>query len=325
MKKILVTGGAGYIGSHAVRALLNQGKEVLVVDNFEKGHREAVPKEILIEGDLRDGAFIRDVFQKHPIESVMHFAADSYVGESVENPGKYYENNIISSLNLLHAMQKYGVKSIIFSSTAAVYGSGNGKPLKETDPAEPINPYGFTKHIVERMLSDFADAHGLRFIALRYFNAAGADPKGGIGESHIPETHLIPLILAAAAGKLPALTLFGNDYHTPDGTCLRDYVHVTDIAEAHLSALAYLGQGGANTILNIGNNKGYSVLEVIKTAEQITGKKIPVVTGDRRAGDPALLLCDNSLARQVLNWEPKLSSLEKIIETAWQWELGRRF
>ena len=325
MKKILVTGGAGYIGSHAVRALLNQGKEVLVIDNLEKGHREAVPKEILIEGDLRNAAFLEDVFQSNPIESVMHFAADSYVGESVENPGKYYENNILSSLNLLRAMQKYGVTNIIFSSTAAVYGNGNGKPLKETDHAEPINPYGFTKHIVERMLSDFSDAHGLRFVALRYFNAAGADPNGDIGESHIPETHIIPLTLAVAAGKLPMLTVFGNDYPTPDGTCLRDYVHVTDIAEAHLNAIAYLEQGGANTILNIGNNKGHSVSEVIKTVEQITGKKIPTVIGARRAGDPALLLCDNAFARQALNWQPKLSFVEKIIETAWRWELGRRF
>jgi len=325
MKKILVTGGAGYIGSHAVRALLNQGKEVLVIDNLEKGHREAVQKEILIEGDLRDRAFLEDVFQSNPIESVMHFAADSYVGESVENPGKYYENNILSSLNLLRAMQKYGVTNIIFSSTAAVYGNGNGKPLKETDHAEPINPYGFTKHIVERMLSDFSDAHGLRFVALRYFNAAGADPNGDIGESHIPETHIIPLTLAVAAGKLPMLTVFGNDYPTPDGTCLRDYVHVTDIAEAHLNAIAYLEQGGANTILNIGNNKGYSVSEVIKTARQITGKTIPTVISGRRAGDPALLLCDNAFARQALNWQPKLSSIEKIIETAWRWELGRHF
>ncbi|MDP3948331.1 MAG: UDP-glucose 4-epimerase GalE [bacterium] len=325
MKKILVTGGAGYIGSHAVRALINQGKEVLVIDNLEKGHREAVPKEILIEGDLRDRALLEDVFQSNPIESVMHFAADSYVGESVENPGKYYENNILSSLNLLRAMQKYGVTNIIFSSTAAVYGNGNDKPLKETDHAEPINPYGFTKHIVERMLSDFSDAHGLRFVALRYFNAAGADPNGDIGESHIPETHIIPLTLAVATGKLPMLTVFGNDYPTPDGTCLRDYVHVTDIAEAHLNAIAYLEQGGANTILNIGNNKGYSVSEVIRTARQITGKTIPATVADRRAGDPALLLCDNAFARQALNWQPKFSSLEKIIETAWRWELSRHF
>jgi len=325
MKKILVTGGAGYIGSHAVRALLSHGKEVLVIDNLDKGHREAIPKEILIEGDLRDGAFLRGVFQNNPIESVMHFAADSYVGESIENPGKYYENNILSSLNLLHAMQKYGVANIIFSSTAAVYGKGNGKPLKEVDSAKPINPYGFTKHIVERMLSDFADAHGLRFVALRYFNAAGADPKGDIGESHVPETHLIPLTLAVAAGKLPALTVFGNDYSTPDGTCLRDYVHVTDIADAHSRALSYLEQGGASTILNVGNNKGYSVLEVIKTAEKITGKTIPTIISNRRAGDPALLLCDNSRIQQILHWEPKLSSIENIIETAWRWELGRSF
>lgn len=325
MKKILVTGGAGYIGSHAVRALLDLGKKVLVIDNLEKGHREAVPKEILIEGDLRDRAFLENIFQNNAIESVMHFAADSYVGESVQNPGKYYENNVVSSLNLLNAMQKHGVMNIIFSSTAAVYGNGNGRPLKETDPAEPINPYGFTKLICERVLSDFAEAYGTRFVALRYFNAAGADPKGDIGESHAPETHLIPLTLAVAAGKLPMLTVFGNDYPTPDGTCLRDYIHVTDIAEAHSGALAYLENGGTNTILNVGNNKWYSVSEVIRTAEQITGKKIPTVIANRRAGDPALLLCDNSRIQQVLRWEPKLSSIEKIIETAWRWELGRRF
>ena len=323
MKTILVAGGAGYIGSHTVRALLNMGKKILVIDNFEKGHHEAVPKEILIEGDLRDRAFLENIFQNYDIGSAMNFVADSYVGESVQDPGKYYENNVVSSLNLLSAMQNHGVMNIIFSSTAAVYG--NGKPLKETDTAEPINPYGFTKLICERMLSDFANAHGIRFVALRYFNAAGADPKGDIGESHAPETHLIPLVLAVASGKLSKLTVFGNDYPTPDGTCLRDYIHVTDIAEAHSSALAYLEKGGENTILNVGNSKGYSVSEVIRTAEQITGKTIPTVIASRRAGDPALLLCDNTRIQQVLHWEPKLSSIEKIVETAWRWELGRRF
>jgi UDP-glucose 4-epimerase len=325
MKKILVTGGAGYIGSHAVQALLDAGQAVVILDNLSEGHREAVTGGEFVQGDLQDTAWLDSVFRDYDFEAVLHFAAHCYVGESVEDPEKYYRNNVGSFLSLASVMRNHGVRQFIFSSTAAVYGVPTVVPIEESHALQPINPYGFSKFVVENMLRDYSRAYALRFVSLRYFNAAGASPSGTLGESHDPETHLIPRVLGAATGRYPHLDLFGTDYPTPDGTCIRDYIHVSDLARAHLAALAYLAQGGENLVVNLGNSRGYSVKEIIVVAEKVTGRSIRVVPSPRREGDPAVLVCDNSLASRVLRWSPEISSLEEIVRTAWNWEQHRRY
>ena len=325
MKKVLVTGGGGYIGSHVVKALLEAGDEVVTFDNLSEGHREAVVGGDLVQGDLSDGPLLQSLFSKYEFDAVMHFAANCRVGESVEDPEKYYKNNVSNLLNLLAVMRRHRVKRIIFSSTAAVYGDPAATPIAESHTLKPINPYGFTKFVVENILGDYSRAYGLRSVSLRYFNAAGADPSGRLGESHDPETHLIPRVLAVASGRLAEVEVFGTDYPTEDGTCIRDYIHVNDLALAHLAALEHLRGGGENLIVNLGNSRGYSVKEIIRAAEGITQRKIRVVHSPRRAGDPPVLVCDNSQARRQLHWQPKISSLEEIIQTAWNWEQNRRY
>lgn len=325
MKRILVTGGAGYIGSHAVKALLDAGSKVVTFDNLSEGHREAVVGGDFIQGDLSDLALLESLFAKYEFDAVMHFAAHCYVGESVEDPEKYYRNNIANFLNLMAVMRRRGVRHIIFSSTAAVYGSPTSVPIKESHPLQPINPYGFTKFVIENILKDYSRAYDFHYVALRYFNAAGADPSGRLGESHDPETHLIPRLLAVASGRLSQVEIFGVDYPTADGTCVRDYIHVNDLAAAHLAALQHLFQEKENLIVNLGNNRGYSVKEILQAAEQGTRRKIKVIQSPRRAGDPPVLVCDNSLATQQLQWAPKVSSIDEIIQTAWGWELHRRY
>lgn len=316
---ILVVGGAGYIGAHMLRALRRAGYPVVVLDDLSRGHREMVADCVFIQGDLGDQALLGKLFRDQPIAAVMHFAAWSLVGESVEKPLAYYRNNVARTAELLDAMLAHGVKRFIFSSTAAVYGEPEHTPIAEDHPCRPTNPYGATKLAVERMLADCAVAHDLRYVALRYFNAAGADPAGGIGEKHDPETHLIPLALEVAAGRRAALRVFGSDYPTPDGTCLRDYVHVNDLAQAHLLALERLLSGGGSGIYNLGNSHGYSVREVIEAARAVTGKPIPALEAERRPGDPAILVADSSKARKELGWSPEFEDLRAIIETAWAW------
>jgi len=318
-KHVLVTGGAGYIGSHACKALAAAGYAPVVFDNLVYGHEWAVQWGQMEHGDLNHRLQIEALFSKYHFEAVMHFAAYAYVGESVENPAKYYRNNVAGTLNLLEAMVANDVKRIVFSSTCATYGEPECIPIAETHPQQPINPYGASKLMVERMLADFGQAYGLRYIALRYFNAAGADPDGEIGEDHDPETHLIPLVLDAAAGLRDSITVYGEDYDTPDGTCIRDYIHVSDLADAHVLALQSLLRGDSSAVYNLGNGKGYSVSDVIDTARQVTGCEIPVVVGSRRAGDPDRLIGDASLIRARLGWQPDLGSLDSIIETAWHW------
>jgi UDP-glucose 4-epimerase len=325
MKKVLVTGGAGYIGSHVVKALLEAGDEVVTFDNLSEGHREAVVGGDLVQGDLSDRPLLQSLFSKHEFDAVMHFAANCRVGESVVDPEKYYHNNVCNLLNLLEVTRKHKVNRVIFSSTAAVYGDPVKIPIEESHPLQPISPYGFTKFVVENILRDYSQAYGLRSVSLRYFNAAGADPSARLGESHDPETHLIPRALAVASGRLPEVEVFGTDYPTEDGTCIRDYIHVNDLALAHLAALEHLRGDGKNLIVNLGNSRGYSVKEIIRVAEQITQQKIRVVHSSRRAGDPPVLVCDNSQARRQLHWRPRNSSLEEIIQTAWNWEQTRRY
>jgi len=321
--KILVTGGAGYIGSHTVRALKQAGFETLVLDNLSYGHREFVAPEELLLGDLQDRAFLGELFSRHRIDGVVHFAAFTYVGESVHQPLKYYRNNVISTINLLEAMAAAEVGAIIFSSTCATYGEPKILPLPEDHPQQPINPYGMSKLMVERVLQDTALATGLRYMALRYFNAAGADPAGGIGEDHNPETHLIPLVLDVALGRRPHITIFGNDYPTPDGTCVRDYIHVNDLAQAHVLGLKFLLEGGPSQCLNLGNGNGFSVQEVIAMAEQVTGQRITVQMGSRRVGDPAVLVGSSAKVRSLLGWTPQYDALAQIIGTAWAWHQVR--
>ena len=319
MKNILVVGGAGYVGSHTVRQLGHEGFRVIVLDNLVHGHRELVPGTNLIEGDLKDTSLLESVFSECPIEAVMHFAAYCYVGESFIDPSKYYQNNVASTLNLLNTMIKANVRKFIFSSTCATYGVPLKLPLTEDHPQNPINPYGATKMMVERMLSDFDPAYGLKSISFRYFNAAGADPKGDIGEWHTPETHLIPLVLDVAAGTREAVEIYGTDYPTPDGTCIRDYIHVTDIAIAHLLGLKYLMAEEASGVFNLGNGTGFSVREVVRTVEQITGHKIKTIETVRRLGDPPVLVGSSEKAHRVLGWERKFPELGSIVETAWKW------
>jgi UDP-glucose-4-epimerase GalE len=316
--RILVTGGTGYIGSHTVKLLLARGHDVRVLDNLVYGHRGAVPADRLTVADLADAAAVDHLLLSHRIEAVVHFAAFAAVGESVKHPAKYWQNNVINTLGLLDLCRRHGVKRFVFSSTAATYGVPDTMPITEDTPQLPINPYGHTKLAVERALGDYAAAYGLGYAALRYFNAAGAAADGTIGEDHHPETHLIPLVLQVALGQRPHIEVFGNDYPTPDGTCVRDYVHVDDLAEAHRLALEK-AEDGKGLCLNLGVGRGYSIREVIKTAEQVTGKSITVKDGPRRPGDPPSLVASADKARQVLGWTPRYPKLRPIVETAWRW------
>jgi UDP-glucose 4-epimerase len=317
--KILVCGGAGYIGSHMVRHLRANGHEAVVFDNLSTGHRQAVGEASLVEGDLLDPAALATLFAAHRFDAVMHFCARSLVGESVQQPYAYYRNNVAGTLNLLQAMQAAGVERLVFSSTAAVFGNPQADLIDEDHPTAPINPYGASKLMVERMLADAATAYGLRSVALRYFNAAGADPAGTLGESHDPETHLIPNVLCAALGTGSSLKVFGDDYATRDGTCVRDYVHVNDLASAHLAALAFMGAHEGAHVFNLGNGQGFSVLEVIEAARRVTGADIGFEVAPRRPGDPPVLVAASNRAREVLGWIPEFTDIGDIIATAWTW------
>lgn len=316
---ILIVGGAGYIGSHVNKLLNQEGFETVVFDNLSRGHRHFVKWGAFFEGDLLQVEQIRSCFKRFRIDAVMHFSAFALVEESVAHPGRYYRNNVIGTLNLLEAMREFEVCDFIFSSTCAIYGLPERVPISEDHPKRPINPYGRTKLIIEEALRDYERAYGLRHINLRYFNAAGADPEGEIGELHDPETHLIPLVLDAAAGLRGEVRIFGTDYPTADGTCVRDYIHVTDLAEAHLKALNYLRKEGRSDSFNLGNGNGYSVRQVIETVRRVTGKEFKVVEAERREGDPPTLISDSRKAAEVLGWAPRFGSLETIIETAWRW------
>jgi UDP-glucose 4-epimerase len=323
---ILVVGGAGYIGSHAVLALKQAGYEVVIFDNLEYGHRELVDRVLdveLVVGDTRDPVALAALFSTHKIDAVMHFAAYIAVGESVTEPGMYYANNVVGTLNLLEAMRSAKIDKFVFSSTCAVYGVPQFTPLVEDHPFAPISPYATSKLMVENILADFDRAYGLRSVRFRYFNAAGADPSGRLGEDHSPETHLIPLVLLTAMGKREHISVYGTDYPTPDGTCIRDYVHVQDLATAHVLGLQHLLSGGDSQIFNLGNGNGFSVKEVIETAKQVTGKEIKVVYGDRREGDPPILVGSSDRVRQVLGWQPEYPGLSEIIAHAWQWHQVR--
>lgn len=319
--KILVLGGAGYIGSHTVYSLIEKGNEVVVFDNFETGHIEAVhPKAKLYKGDLRNRADIDEALDKEKdIDAVIHFAANSLVGESMVKPLKYYDNNLCGTKVLLESLVEHGIKNIVFSSTAATYGEPIHTPILEDDPTNPTNCYGETKKAMERMFYWTEVAHGLKYVSLRYFNACGAHVSGNIGEAHSPETHLIPIILQAANGTRDHISVFGTDYNTPDGTCIRDYIHVTDLAQAHILAVEYLLNGGKSDIFNLGNGVGFSVREVIETAKKVTGKEIKSIDEQRRAGDPAVLIASSDKAKKVLGWKPQFDDLPTIIETAWKW------
>lgn len=316
---ILVVGGAGYIGSHMVLDLLRADYPVVTLDNLSRGHRDLLPGGDFVEGDLGNPADLQQVFARYPVKAVMHFAAHSQVGESVEQPLMYYRNNVANTISLLEAMQAAGIKHFIFSSTAAVYGEPEQVPITEDHPRNPTNPYGATKLAVERLLADLSPASGLTWSVLRYFNAAGADASGSIGERHEPETHLIPLVLQVATGQRDGIRIFGDDYPTPDGTCLRDYVHVSDLTRAHLLALEALLAGGGNSTYNLGNSTGYSVRQVIEVARTITGQPIPADIAPRRAGDPAVLVADSSRIRARLGWQPAYENIDAIIRTAWAW------
>lgn len=318
-RTVLVTGGAGYIGSHACKALARAGYLPVTYDSLIYGHEWAVKWGPLERGDILDRMRLDEVIAHYRPSAIMHFAAFAYVGESVTNPGKYYSNNVAGSLNLLEAARDHGIDQFVFSSTCATYGMPDRLPITEDTPQNPINPYGASKLMVERMLTDFGTAHGLRSIALRYFNAAGADPDGEIGESHDPETHLVPLVLDAASGRRADVTIFGTDYQTPDGTCVRDYIHVADLASAHVKAVEALEANSATDVFNLGNGQGFSVVDVVQSVEQVTGLKVPVTRGPRRAGDPAALISDATKAKTVLGWDPRFAGLERIVGTAWVW------
>jgi UDP-glucose 4-epimerase len=318
MSTILITGGAGYIGSHVCKELLHQGHQPVIYDNLQTGHREATQHARFVEGDLADAKKLRATFESFSIDSIMHFAADCQVGESIENPLKYFNNNVKSSLQLLEFMAEFNVRKFIFSSSAAVYGEPKKIPILEDHPCLPVNPYGESKWIFERVLQRLHEAEKLDYISLRYFNAAGADPEGELGEDHFPETHLIPIsILAAIHGK--AIPIFGTDYDTPDGTCIRDYIHVTDLARAHILALERLESGGTSGIYNLGNGNGYSVREVIETVREVTGIKVDTFQTPRRPGDPARLVAGSEKIKKDLGWRPQYPDLATIVNTAWQW------
>ncbi len=324
--RVLVTGGAGYIGSHTVKELMAGGHEVVVLDNLSRGHRKAVPGAVpLIEGDIADEALVKTVFQKYGVEAVLHFAALSLVGESMTHPAEYFRNNVAGSLSLVETMVRNRVEYLIFSSTAAVYGEPARCPLLETDPTIPTNYYGLSKLMIEQMLESFEAAYGLKYVSLRYFNAAGADSGGAIGEDHRPETHLIPLVLQAALGQRDRVQVFGTDYPTPDGTCIRDYIHVTDLAGAHVLALEFLKKEDQSGVFNLGNGQGFSVRQVLDTAGRITCRGIPAANAARRAGDPAVLVAGSEKIKKVLGWEPEFKGLDPIIETAWKWHAGHPY
>ncbi|MBW4452504.1 MAG: UDP-glucose 4-epimerase GalE [Nostoc indistinguendum CM1-VF10] len=323
---ILVTGGAGYIGSHTVLALKQAGYNVVILDNLVYGHRDLVEKVLQVElivGDTGDRALLDHLFKTRDIAAVMHFSAYAYVGESVTDPAKYYRNNVVGTLTLLEAMLTASVKKFVFSSTCATYGVPEFVPIPENHPQNPINPYGATKLMVERILSDFDVAYGFKSVRFRYFNAAGANPSGLLGEDHNPETHLIPLVLMAALGKRESISIFGTDYPTPDGTCIRDYIHVNDLADAHILGLEYLLKGDDSEVFNLGNGSGFSVREVIAAAEQVTGTSIAVQERDRRPGDPPILIGSGEKARTILGWQPQYPSIKDIVAHAWQWHQQR--
>lgn len=319
---ILVTGGAGYIGSHTVRALQKAGHTPIVLDNLSRGHVESLPAEVeFINMDIADPALV-NLLKEKQIDGVMHFAAHSQVGESMTNPMIYYENNVVGSFHLIESVRQAGVKYFVFSSTAAVYGEPEVVPIKEDARLAPTNVYGRTKLMIEQMLQDYSQIYGLRYVALRYFNAAGADSSGEIGEDHTPETHLIPLILEAALGKRPNITIFGTDYDTADGTCVRDYIHVNDLASAHILSMEYLRDGGASNYFNLGSGNGFSVKEIVDTTKTVTGVDFPVAIGARRAGDPGTLIASSEKAQTVLGWKPVHSDVTQVIKDAWQWHQG---
>lgn len=319
--KVLVVGGAGYIGSHMVRMLVGLGDAVTVVDNLSTGHRASLPPDVrLVVGDIGQRGFLHHFFEQNDFDAVMHFASSIDVAESVRDPGKYYGNNVANTLKLLEAMVENGILRIVFSSTAAVYGEPEYCPMDEAHPLRPASPYGFSKLAVERMLADFDRAHGMKHVALRYFNAAGADPDGTLGERHDPETHLIPILLQAASGRRPFVEIFGTDYDTPDGTCVRDYVHVEDLCRAHFSALDLLLGGAPSATFNLGNGTGHSVREVVDAVETVTGSRIAVRHQARRPGDPARLVADASRANRELLWSPRYADIRQIVEHAWRWE-----
>ncbi len=317
---VLVTGGAGYIGSHVVEQLVKAGHKPVVYDNLLKGHIDAVSEDVqFVEGDIHDFSFLKHIMGEYEIDGVMHFAASSLVGESMTDPGKYYYNNVAGTMGILDAMREVGVDYLVFSSTAAVYGEPKTVPIAEDAPHVPTNVYGKTKLIIEGMLADYAKAYDLRYVSLRYFNAAGAAPLGNIGEDHNPETHLIPLVLKAALGKQDHVAIFGTDYPTKDGTCIRDYIHVCDLATAHVLALDYLIKGGTSNVYNLGSQNGYSVREIIEAAKKVTGKDFSVVEKPRRAGDPAVLIASSEKIKKELHWQPEHTNIEDIIATAWRW------
>jgi len=317
---ILVLGGAGYIGSHAVYQLIDQQHEVVVVDNLQTGHKKAIhPKATFYEGDIRNREFLRGVFEKERIDAVIHFAANSLVGESMEDPLKYFDNNVYGTQVLLEIMKEFQVKYIVFSSTAATYGEPEVVPIHEGMPTNPTNTYGETKLTMEKMMKWCEKAFDLKYVSLRYFNVAGARNSGEIGEDHHPETHLIPVVLETALGKRKAITVFGDDYDTEDGTCVRDYIHVEDLIDAHLLALRYLQNGGKSDVFNLGSSQGFSVKEIIETARKVTGIDIPAVMGERRAGDPSKLIASSSKVKEVLGWNPQRTMIDKIIKDAWNW------
>ncbi len=323
---ILVTGGAGYIGSHTVLALKQAGYEVVILDNLVYGHRDLVEQVLqveLIEGDTSDRTLLDNLFQTRNFAAVIHFSAYAYVGESVTDPAKYYRNNVLGTLTLLESMLAASIKNFVFSSTCATYGVPNFIPITEDHPQNPINPYGATKLMVERILTDFDVAYNLKSVRFRYFNAAGANPEGLLGEDHHPETHLIPLVLQTALGKRESITIFGTDYPTPDGTCIRDYIHVNDLADAHILGLEYLLNGGESEVFNLGNGNGFSVKEVIAAAEDVTGMVIPVQECERRPGDPPALIGTSEKAQKILNWQPQYPGIKDIVSHAWQWHQTR--
>lgn len=322
--RILVLGGAGYIGSHTVYELVDAGYEVIVIDNLLTGFKEAVhPQAKFYEGDIRDKIFLDNILSKEKIDGVIHFAASSQVGESMKNPLKYYNNNLCGTEVLLESMVEHGIDKIVFSSTAATYGEPESIPILETARTLPTNCYGETKLSMEKMFKWISKAHNLRYVSLRYFNACGAHPNGKIGEAHNPETHLIPLVLQVPNGKREYISVFGNDYDTKDGTCVRDYIHVNDLAQAHILAMEYLSKGGESNIFNLGNGVGFTVKEVIETARKVTNHTIPIREEERRAGDPSVLIASSEKARKVLGWKPQYADLETIISTAWKWHVNR--
>jgi len=325
--KVLVTGGSGYIGSHTVRLLVHKGYDVIVLDNFVYGHREAIvdPEVIVVEGDLGDAVLVRSLFSEHDFDAVIHFAAYAYVGESVEKPLKYYENNLSKPLVLLEAMRESSCRKFIFSSTCATYGEPSALPISEDEPQSPINPYGHSKLMLEKILKDCDYAWGLKSVCLRYFNACGASADGMVGESHNPETHLIPLVLEVALGKRDHIKVFGTDYPTPDGSCIRDYIHVDDLADAHIKAVDYLEKTHLSLNCNLGTGQGVSVKEIIQLAHEVTGKEITAIEEGRRQGDPPSLIANPKRASELLGWSATHSDLRNILETAWQWELKRRY